>query len=205
MADLDTKPDLRAKPNVRDKLIAAALQILDDEGIDALTLRSVAKLAGVSHAAPARHFKNLADLKAEVAAEGYQILSQAVRNEIARMPPSVGALGALATAAHAYITGALTNPGLFALMVRMQELDLKNAALDAATHQAFEGFLLRVESAQQSGWRSEQAARPLAATLWASVHGLSLLWLHGAYQETHIEASIDEAISIMLDSTPAQE
>lgn len=61
--------------NLRVVLIQNALQILTVDGVAGLTLRKVAKTAGVSHAAPAHHFKDKTGLIAAVAAEGFRILS----------------------------------------------------------------------------------------------------------------------------------
>ncbi|HWR44469.1 TetR/AcrR family transcriptional regulator, partial [Sporomusa sp.] len=62
--------------NLREALIQTALQILAVDGVVGLTLRKVAKAAGVSHAAPAHHFKDKTALVASVAAEGFRILSK---------------------------------------------------------------------------------------------------------------------------------
>ncbi|HWR40817.1 MAG TPA: TetR/AcrR family transcriptional regulator [Patescibacteria group bacterium] len=62
--------------NLREALIQTALQILAVDGVAGLTLRKVAKAAGVSHAAPAHHFKDKTALVASVAAEGFRILSK---------------------------------------------------------------------------------------------------------------------------------
>ncbi|SDF52973.1 TetR/AcrR family transcriptional regulator [Sporomusa acidovorans] len=62
--------------NLREALIQTALQILSIDGVAGLTLRKVAKAAGVSHAAPAHHFKDKTALVASVAAEGFRILSK---------------------------------------------------------------------------------------------------------------------------------
>ena len=57
--------------DLRNGLLEAARAILEEESLAALTLRAVARKAGVSHAAPYRHFKNRESLLAEVAAEGF--------------------------------------------------------------------------------------------------------------------------------------
>ncbi|WP_421724737.1 TetR/AcrR family transcriptional regulator [Bauldia sp.] len=62
--------------NLREALILAGLQILETEGLKALTLRRCAKLAGVSHAAPTHHFEGLPGLKSAIATRGYGIFER---------------------------------------------------------------------------------------------------------------------------------
>jgi len=63
--------------DLRQALISRAAEVIDAEGIEALTLRGLARDLGVSHAAPNRHFKSKADLLAALAAEGYLALQAA--------------------------------------------------------------------------------------------------------------------------------
>ena len=58
--------------HLREALVAASCAILDEEGAQALTLRSAARRVGVSHAAPKNHFGDLAGLMSAVAAEGFR-------------------------------------------------------------------------------------------------------------------------------------
>ena len=62
--------------NLKEALVLAGMQILEEEGLAALTLRRCAALAGVSHAAPAHHFDGLKGLRTAIAIRGYAILEQ---------------------------------------------------------------------------------------------------------------------------------
>lgn len=73
--------------NLREALILAGMQLLEEEGLDALTLRRCAAMAGVSHAAPAHHFDGLKDLKTAIAVRGYGIFEQMMRDGIAAAGP----------------------------------------------------------------------------------------------------------------------
>ena len=74
------KAKARAKPelkpyhhgDLRSAVLAAAEKILETEGVDALTLRAVARMVGVSHTAPKNHFGDLEGLLSELAAVGYR-------------------------------------------------------------------------------------------------------------------------------------
>lgn len=180
--------------SLRDRLIEAALEILAQEGIEALTLRSVARRAGVSHGAPARHFRSLSDLRAEVAAVGFRLLSEAIEKSNAQIPSQGGSASRLAAAGRAYIDSAIAHPGLFALMFRTGDLDPENASYARDSDAAFKRLLEHVHFAQAAGWKAAEDPRLLAGALWASGHGLATLWIQGAYQNANPDASLDDAI-----------
>jgi len=62
--------------DLREALIMAGIEMLEDGGIEALSLRKCAAKAGVSHAAPAHHFNGLVSLKAAIIARCYHIFSE---------------------------------------------------------------------------------------------------------------------------------
>lgn len=62
--------------NLKEALVLAGMQLLEEEGLNALTLRRCAAMAGVSHAAPAHHFDGLKGLKTAIAIRGYAIFKQ---------------------------------------------------------------------------------------------------------------------------------
>ncbi len=188
----------RAGEGLRRKLIGVALAILERDGIEALTLRAVARGAGVSHGAPARHFDNLDDLKAEVAAEGYKLVADEIQSVVTAAAEDTPARDLLVMAAGAYVRYALANPGLFSLVIRTDTLDLSNENLRRERRSASGRFLTLVKQAQAAGWEPETDSNLLATSLWASVHGLSTLWMYGAYQQANPHATLDEAIAGVL-------
>lgn len=184
-----------------DRLVQVALELLAEEGIEGLTLRSLARRAGVSHGAPARHFKSLSDLRAEIAATGFRLLSEAIEKSDAAMLPSVGPRPRLAAAGRAYVECALANPGLFALMFREGDLDPENESLKRDASAAFDRLLEHVRMAQAAGWQKDNDAHLIAGAMWASVHGLATLWVDGAYQRAVSHASLDDALRTTLQIT----
>lgn len=194
----DARPPDADAP-LSERLVQVALQLLAEEGIEALTLRTVARRAGVSHGAPARHFRSLADLRAEVAAHGFRLLSEAIEKCTAPLPADVPPLERLAAAARAYVDCALENPGLFALMFRSGDLDPTNAAYARDAEAAFERLLDHVRAAQAEGWHAGRDPRLLAGSMWALVHGLATLWAQGAFQGPVPHASLDDALTTTLE------
>src|SRR5262245_55878012 len=98
--------------DLREALIQAGLKLLSETGVDGLGLRAAAQLAGVSHAAPYRHFRDKDALVAAIAERGFRLLTQAMRDEIARAP-SRDVTSRLRAMGHGYVTFALTHPAYF--------------------------------------------------------------------------------------------
>lgn len=192
------QPDV-SEVGLRAQLITVALDILNRDGIEALTLRAVARGAGVSHGAPARHFDNLNDLKSEVTAVGYAMVAEGVR-----AADTTGSQGAdpkkpLIAAVRAYVDFALDNPGLFALIIRTGALGGGNKTLRRERRLCSDQFLRLVRQAQAEGWKPDTDSNLLASSLWASAHGLATLWLHGAYQSANPNITLDEAIAAIFE------
>lgn len=70
--------------NLKEALVHAGIELLEEGGIDGLTLRKCAARAGVSHAAPAHHFDGLQGLKVAIAQEGFRIFSRYLDAQIAK-------------------------------------------------------------------------------------------------------------------------
>lgn len=182
-----------------ERLVQVALDLLAERGLEGLSLRLVARRAGVSHGAPLRHFRSAADLFAEVAARGFQQLSEAVEKASAQLAPGVGPMARLAAAGRAYVEGAVANPGLFALMFRPEDLDVGNESFRRHGTEAFEQVVRLVRAAQDAGWQPERDTRLLAGCVWAAVHGLATLWAQGALAGPVPDATLDEALATTFD------
>lgn len=113
--DMIRKPkDQTHHGNLREALILAGMQLLEEGGSSALTLRKCAALAGVSHAAPAHHFEGLVGLKTAIATRGYALFEQMMKDGInaAGADPNAKALGM----SRGYLRFAKDHPALFNLI-----------------------------------------------------------------------------------------
>jgi AcrR family transcriptional regulator len=182
-----------------ERLVQTALELLAEEGLEGLGLRSVARRAGLSHGAPLRHFASFAELLSEVAARGFQRLSEALEASAAGLPRGAGPLPRLRAGARAYVACAVANPALFALMFRPELLDARNESYRSHGLAAFERVVVQVRAAQDAGWRAERDTRVLAGAIWASLHGLAALWAQGALAGPVPRASLDDALTTALD------
>lgn len=157
--------------NLRRSLAEAAEAILEEEGLDALSLRAVARRAGVSQAAPYHHFADKDALLGSVAGYGFQKLRDAM-SEAAK--PCADPLGGLQNFGLAYIRFAQKHTALFRLMFTRgtvipapEEATPQDGVVDDLT---IEGIC------KATGCTREQAKR-INLLLWSCVHGLTMLWL----------------------------
>jgi AcrR family transcriptional regulator len=158
--------------------VATARAYLDEHGLEGLTLREVARRAGVSHGAPLRHFDSLASLCSAVAAEAFEGLYAAVAEyaDAAGDDPRER----LRAGGRAYVHFATANPGPFSLMFRPDRCDTGDPALQAAGQAAFAQLLFNVSAAQGAGWNADLDTAELAGIMWATVHGLASLSVQGS-------------------------
>lgn len=170
----------------RRRLISSAVALLADEGVEAVTLRRIAREAGVSHGAPLRHFAGRAELLSAVASEGFAELGEADL-------PAAGALARLVAACRAYLEFAQRNPAMFELMFRHDLID--TAELD---QEFFARLTKLVADAQATGWRQGVDAHTLAASLWAALHGLAELWLWGGLADRDLPTTLDLTLNAYL-------
>jgi AcrR family transcriptional regulator len=160
----DPRPRRYHHGDLRRALLDAALALVTEHGPAALSLREVARRAGVSHAAPAHHFRNKAGLLTAVAAEGYRSLAAALAS----------AAGDFRAQGVAYVVFATDHPAHFAVMRAPDLLNLDDPDLDAARAEA--GRQLRGGASARMADPADPAA-PVAA--WALVHGLASLLIEG--------------------------
>lgn len=188
-----------------ERLVAVADEILRTDGLAALSMREVARRAGVTHGAPLRHYRSFASLLAEVAIAGFRELEESVDAAAAAVPPGSGATARIAAAARAYVGCAVKNPGRFSVMFRPELLDASHPGLARQSYGAFEQLVRLVGGAQDAGWRTRDDTRRLAGSLWAGVHGLATLWIDASYPRVVPGVSLDDAVSdlvALLTATP---
>src|ERR1700723_1973954 len=108
--------------DLRSALLTAAAQEISRVGVAQLSLRELARRAGVSHAAPAHHFGDKTGLLTALATEGFRILHE-------RTSPVPGHADALVRAGEQYIAFALVHPAHFSVMFDPHLLRMSDAAL----------------------------------------------------------------------------
>ena len=183
----------------RDRLVLAAREVLEKEGLEGLTLRAIARQAGVSHGAPLRHFESLASLLTALASEGFLQLYDYVDADVRAAGPRASAERRVKAAGRAYVRFGLDHPGVFGLMFRPEKLDLADPAYGGTGWRAFQQLVDLVADAQRDGWQPSVPSEQLAGVVWSVVHGLATLWHEGALQVT-VEGVELERFHELIDS-----
>ena len=149
-------------------ILAKAAALVAERGADGISLRELAREAGVSHAAPAHHFTDRRGLFTALAAQGWRLLAEALADA---RPDFIAA-------ALAYVRFALDHPGQYAVMFDRSLVDPEDPELVAAVGAAGTELAQGVGTLDDARATDDPQAAALAA--WSLVHGFSLLWLNKA-------------------------
>jgi AcrR family transcriptional regulator len=164
---------------LRDGLLEAAERVLERDGLAGLTLRAVAREAGVSHAAPTHHFGDLTGLVSELAAIGFRQFNTAMA---AAGASAAAPLEKAAARARAYVAYAQAHPGMYGLMFRTERLDMSRPSLHEAAEASFAGLAGAIGAKRQEQISKEALSLEQAADIaraWSLVHGFTMLLLDG--------------------------
>lgn len=159
------------------ELLSAAEKELSENGIEAFSLRAVAKRAGVSHGAPAHHFTDVRGLLTALAAIGYErlIKTQNNRQRLAKADPK----SQLVASGLGYIDFAVKNPALFRLMFSSEKPDRDNETFSVVAHSAFNKLVADTQNVLGADPYTDPIAMKELMASWAIVHGLADLMIAG--------------------------
>lgn len=165
--------------NLRQALVDAALELIEEKGPTGFTLSEAAKQAGVTPAAVYRHFAGREDLIAEAARQGYEIFGDVVQYAYDTGQPS--ALAAFEATGRAYLAFARKYPGHYIAMFESGISVNRNPELAAAAHRA-RGVLERAASdlSQHIPPEKRPPASMFSAHIWAMSHGVVELFLRNS-------------------------
>jgi len=168
---------------LREALLQAAERVLERDGLSGLTLRAVAREAGVSHAAPTHHFGDLTGLLSELAAVGFRQFNAAMASacDTAATP-----LARALARPKAYVAYAQAHPGMYSIMFRTERLDYSRPSLHEAAEASFAGLanaigMMRQEQISEDSLTLNQGAA--IARAWSMVHGFTMLLLDGRLED----------------------
>jgi AcrR family transcriptional regulator len=187
--------------NLRAALVDAAVGLAREGGPDAVVLREMARLVGVSHNAAYRHFSDRDDVMEEVADFAMRQLQEAMRSGIASVRSrdrQVRARRRLREVGRAYVHFALDNPGLFAIAFTVKsdaEISEERALALAAPYMLLNEVL---DELRDSGAMPAKRRPSADVSCWAAVHGFSMLHLSGPVGDvavTEREAALNELLA----------
>lgn len=164
--------------NLRARVLEASIELIEDEGLAALSMREVARRAGVSHQAPYHHFEDKESIVAALVERGFVALAEKLEAHAGGARP---ARERLSKTGRAYVAFALDSPVHFRLMFRPELVDRSRfPAVEAAGAHAH-AVLERLVDELCAGRQVSTAKKAALVSLhWSAVHGLATLMLDGA-------------------------
>jgi len=189
--------------NLRAACIDAGIALAEAEGPDAVTIRGVARLAGVSHTAPLHHFRDRDELLHEIAERGFELLLERLDREVR---PGAGPLESLRSYGLAYVLQAVDHPGLFQVMFAPCD--------DPPGEAAYRRLIELCAAAQVAGEVPGEDPFRLGLLVWSTVHGLASLYGHmgldsgtsGQPPDARVaaERTLDDLLGALTSSTAAR-
>ena len=162
---------------LRDRLIDAGVDLVTSGGTAAVSLREIARRAGVSHGAPRRYFPTHLELLSAIARRGFDSLAAKLGEAAAGSAETPRAR--LAALGRAYLDFAASNRGMYELMFRHDLLESRRLGLREVSLPLFRMVTTLIGSAQPPVGAAPEVA---AGALWANLHGIAQLWGWGSLQ-----------------------
>jgi AcrR family transcriptional regulator len=196
---MSRSPNAYHHGGLRDALLEAAASVVESDGVDALSLRELARRLGVSHAAPAHHFADKAALLAEVAADGFTELAGALEaaSRVGRTPAA-----RLREVGRSYLRFALRRPGHYRVMFGRELRGLATSPRLAETGtRAYQALETAVAAAMpEARARAQERVADAAFLAWSSTHGAAMLLLDGPKLTSPLT---DAAVAARIDRLTA--
>ncbi|MEM7472096.1 MAG: TetR/AcrR family transcriptional regulator [Pseudomonadota bacterium] len=190
------KRDTYHHGDLRSQLIEATRQLVEEKGPDNFSVSEACRRAGVSTAAPYKHFKDKTEMLREVAAAGMIRQSEQMMMEL--LPLSEGSRARIVALGRVYIRFATTEPGVFRLMFTWMGETEDDESLHALGDSKFS--VVQMEVAKCHGRSAvTDVDRQKAFILWSFVHGLSFLSIDGKLADdkmpTDLETLLEDVAS----------
>ncbi len=182
--------------DLKNALLLSALSLLEEDGLESLSLRKIAGRAGVSHAAPEHHFPTRKHLLTALATNGFHRFSKSMADE--REKASHEPAEQMRAAMRGYLIYALDNAALFRLMFAFELLDCDDNELALAAQDGYRHLAeISAPAAQHLGRTEPDAIRKLEMMVWSHVHGYANLLIDNRL--THAMANPDDGLNGIED------
>ncbi|MET9567423.1 TetR/AcrR family transcriptional regulator [Streptomyces tauricus] len=191
MSERETGPG-QGEAGLRARLVAVGVELVTQEGVQALSLREIARRAGVSHGAPRRYFPTHLELLSAIAREGFAELGAAA---VAELRGDQKPRAQLAALAGIYVDYALSHRGMYELMFRHDLLESNRLGLRETSLPLFETMVNLVGRA-----RPDVRAPEVAGALWANLHGVAQLWGWGSLRLATGADAVEPFVRAALDA-----
>lgn len=182
--------------DLKNALIEVALQQISREGVRALSLRDVARRAGVSHTASYRHFSSKESLLAAIAEQGFRRLGEALRAAIE--PHADDPVAALKASGLAYVEFGVSSPEHLEVMFSSQLTHEDYPAVAEASKEAYAQLTSVVHEGFRSGGLRGADERSISLAAWSMVHGLTQLISSGQLESRNPPAATVRAMALAV-------
>lgn len=183
---------------LRARLVDVGVELVATRGVQALSLREIARGAGVSHGAPRRYFPTHVSLLSAIARRGFEELAADAARAL-KDGADQDARTRLKALSRAYLGFAAAHRGMFELMFRHDLLESNQLGLRETSLPLFETLAGLVAEARPA---TGAGARVVAGALWANLHGIAQLWGWGSLRlatgAEDVEALLDAALEAHL-------
>ena len=185
--------------DLKNALIKAGVDILSKEGVGGLSLRKVAKKAGVSHSAPYAHFPDKQSLIAAISTEGFNQLY--VELDAAVSLHTKDPKRQLIEGTRAYVEFALAHTDTFKIMFSgILEKEKEYPAFVEISRKTFDRVIDVVRACQEAGILSSGPLELMAISVWGQVHGVVSLALEGQISHTILDRhTVQDIVSYAID------
>jgi AcrR family transcriptional regulator len=201
MTEIAAVKDVRRKGayhhgELRDALVRATRQLVEERGAENFSLADACRLAGVSTAAPYNHFRDKNEILQELIVQGFDLMTERRRQALTAHPS--GSIAGIIAMAQAYIAFAQRETGLFRLMFG-QNPNLKTAQIVQEKGEVCFSSVIEDVGVCCAMNRVDGDARTLALNLWTFVHGAASLTIDGDYQKVAPNLDVDRLVA---EATP---
>jgi AcrR family transcriptional regulator len=179
----------RDTTETREAMLDAVAELIAEVGVRELSLREVARRAGVSHATPGHHFGDKDGMLAAFAERGFRLFADTFASKDEGMLDGT-----------AYIEFAVDHQPYFDVMFRSGLDRSQHPGLDRGSAAVFESLVSALEEAQEQGIATGYPARVIAIRLWALAHGLATLRLDGQLSRVVPDEDLDEVMRMALEA-----
>ena len=182
--------------DLREALIAATRELLIEHGPDGFTLADACRRAGVTTAAPYKHFRDKQEILEEIVLRGFEELTAANAKAVAEGGP--GTIAGITAMGISYLEFAVAQPAVFRLMFGHKSEIRKVQQVDESGKQCLKNVIEEVAAYSRKHGHAADAEE-IALRLWTFVHGASSLQLDGDYERVAPGLDVHELIA---DVTP---
>lgn len=186
--------------NLVDALLQATIAVIEERGVESVSVREAAKRAGVSPGAPFRHFRSKTALLTAVAEQAMERLTEAVRNELTRAGDA-DPVAALRAIGHGYLSWAIANPTHFQIISSRSLIDFHGSQRLVEENETIRLIMVDLVARAQAEGRLRPGVDPetLMLSLRAFTYGVARMWIDGHFPEWRVEGPAPAAMSAALD------